>query len=54
MAKKARLNPTQQPSLARLAKKTGRCSGKLVEGLNGVLVTPKVLAAQQKNQKGKK
>ena len=54
MAKKARLNPTKQPALAKITKKTGRSSGALVEGLYGQLVTPKVLAAQKKNQEGKK
>ncbi len=54
MAKKARLNPTKQPSLARISKRTGRCSGALVEGLYGQLVTPKVLAAQIKNKEHKK
>lgn len=53
MAKKARLNPTKQPSLARISKKTGRCSGALVDGLYGQKVTPKVLNAQKKNQKRK-
>lgn len=49
MAKKARINPTIQPSLARISKKTGRCSGPLVDGLYGVKVTPKVLKAQEAN-----
>ena len=50
MAKKARLNPTIQPSLAKISKKTGRSSGALVDGLYGQKVTPKVLKAQQKNK----
>ena len=50
MAKKARLNPTKQPSLARIAKRTGRCSGNLVDGLYGQKVTPKVLKAQKANK----
>lgn len=50
MAKKARINPTKQPSLAKIAKKTGRSSGKLVMGLHGQMVTPKVLEAQKTNQ----
>lgn len=50
MSKKARLNPTKQPSLAKIAKKTGRCSGHLVDGLYGQKVTPKVLKAQLANK----
>ena len=50
MSKKARLNPTKQPSLARFAKQTGRSSGPLVDGLYGQKVTPKVLKAQQSNK----
>lgn len=53
MAKKARINPTKQPSLAKIAKKTGRCSGPLVDGLYGTKVTPKVLKAQELNLKAK-
>ena len=49
MAKKARINPTIQPSLARISKRTGRCSGALVDGLYGLKVTPKVLKAQEAN-----
>ena len=49
MAKKARINPTKQPSLAKIAKKSGRCSGPLVDGLYGTKVTPKVLKAQEAN-----
>tara|TARA_Y100000592_G_scaffold50900_1_gene80465 strand:+ start:4221 stop:4394 length:174 start_codon:yes stop_codon:yes gene_type:complete len=50
MAKKARLNPTKQPFLAKISKKTGRSSGLLVDGLYGQKVTPKVLKAQEKNR----
>ena len=53
MAKKARLNPTIQPSLAKISKRTGRSSGSLVEGLFGQKVTPKVLKAQQKNRESR-
>ena len=49
MAKKARLNPTLQPSLAKISKRTGRSSGSLVDGLYGTKVTPKVLKAQEAN-----
>ena len=50
MAKKARLNPTKQPFLAKISKKTSRSSGLLVDGLYGQKVTPKVLKAQEKNR----
>lgn len=50
MSKKARINPTIQPSLAKIAKRTGRCSGPLVDGLYGQKVTPKVLKAQEANK----
>ena len=53
MAKKARINPTLQPSLAKISKRTGRCSGALVDGLYGTKVTPKVLKAQENNLKKK-
>lgn len=49
MSKKARINPTIQPSLARISKRTGRSSGPLVDGLYGLKVTPKVLKAQEAN-----
>ena len=36
MAKQARINPTiQQPSLAKISKRSGRSSGPLVDGLYG-------------------
>lgn len=50
MPKKPRQNATKQPSLAKIAKNTGRSSGPLVDGLYGFKVTPKVLKAQQKNK----
>lgn len=53
MSKKARINPTIQPSLARISKRTGRSSGPLVDGLYGVKVTPKVLKAQEENLRKK-
>ena len=42
---------TKHATLHRLCKKYGRSHGPLVMGLNGVMVTPKVLRAQ-KTRKG--
>lgn len=49
MAKKAKANISKQPKLQKVCKKFGRSSGKLVDGLFGNKVTPKVLAAQKAN-----
>ena len=40
-------NEEKHPSLYKMAKKYGRTHGPLVKGLNGVMVTPKVLKAQK-------
>lgn len=56
MSKRARdpkrtTDKDQHPGVYKLCKKYGRSSGPLVMGLNGVMVTPKVLAAQKRNKK---
>jgi len=40
-------DPEKHPELHRVSKKAGRSYGPLVKGLNGVMVTPKVLQAQK-------
>ena len=55
MSKRARdpkrtTNKDKHPQLYQMCKKYGRSHGPLVMGLNGVMVTPKVLAAQKRNK----
>ena len=51
MSKRARWkgvsDKEKHPELHKICKKMGRSSGPLVMGVNGVMVTPKVLKAQQ-------
>lgn len=40
----------KHPELHKIAKKQGRSKGPLVKGTNGVMVTPKVYAAQTRRK----
>ena len=40
----------KHPALHKMCKKSGRSSGPLVPGINGVMVTPKVYKSQQRRK----